>query len=75
LLITLFTILLTIWLVAVITGSHMGGYIHVLLLLALLSLIFEVVTGGKHVQAILRGGIEKWTTRRSRAKSMTSKAA
>jgi hypothetical protein len=42
---TLFVILLVLWLLGVVTSYTLGGLIHILLLLALLTLIFNLVGG------------------------------
>lgn len=42
---TLFAVLLTLWLLGLATGYAIGGFIHFLLLLAVLALIFEFATG------------------------------
>jgi hypothetical protein len=52
-LITLFAVLMILWLVGLIASFTVGGFIHVLLVLALISLIFDIATGG-HALAILR---------------------
>jgi len=53
-LITLFAILIVLWLIGL--GSHqlMGGFIHVLALLALLALLFDGLTGGWRSWPFLR---------------------
>jgi hypothetical protein len=43
---TLFGVLLTLWLLGLVSGYAIGGFIHFLLLLAVLALIFEFATGG-----------------------------
>jgi hypothetical protein len=40
---TLFVILLVVWFVAMVTSYTMGGLIHLLLLLAVVTLIVQVV--------------------------------
>jgi hypothetical protein len=42
---TIFVILLVLWLVGVVSSYTLGGFIHVLLLLALVTLIFNLVSG------------------------------
>lgn len=53
-LLTLCTILLTLWLLGLLTSMTIGGFIHVLLLLALLALVFEMITGDGRVLAYIR---------------------
>jgi hypothetical protein len=42
---TVFVILLVLWLVGVVSSYTLGGFIHILLLLALVTLIFNLVSG------------------------------
>jgi hypothetical protein len=42
---TIFVILLVLWLLGVVTSYTLGGFIHILLLLALITLIFNLVSG------------------------------
>jgi len=42
---TVFVILLVLWLLGVVTSYTLGGFIHILLLLALVTLIFNLVSG------------------------------
>jgi Flp pilus assembly protein TadB len=42
---TLFVILLVLWLVGVVSSYTLGGFIHLLLVLALVALIFQLLTG------------------------------
>jgi Family of unknown function (DUF5670) len=46
---TLFIVLLVLWLVGVVSSYTLGGFIHILLVLAVLALIFQLVTSGKRV--------------------------
>ena len=41
---TLFIVLLALWLVGVVSSFTLGGFIHILLVLAVLSLIFQIIT-------------------------------
>ena len=41
---TLFVILLALWLVGVVSSFTLGGFIHVLLVLAVISLVFQLIT-------------------------------
>jgi Family of unknown function (DUF5670) len=42
---TIFVILLVLWFVGVVSSYTLGGLIHILLLLAILTLIFSLVNG------------------------------
>ena len=42
---TVFVILLVLWLLGMVTSYTLGGFIHILLLLALVTLIFNLVSG------------------------------
>ncbi len=46
---TLFVILLVLWLVGVVSSYTLGGFIHILLVLALIALIFQLLTGRRTV--------------------------
>ena len=46
---TLFIVLLVLWLVGVVSSYMLGGFIHILLVLAVLALIFQLVESGKRV--------------------------
>jgi hypothetical protein len=46
---TLFVILLVLWLLGVVSSYTMGGFIHLLLVLALIALIFQLITGRRTV--------------------------
>jgi hypothetical protein len=46
---TLFVILLVLWLLGVVSSYTMGGFIHLLLVLALIALIFQLITGRRSV--------------------------
>ena len=41
---TLFVILLVLWLVGVVSSFMLGGFIHVLLVLAVVALVFQLMT-------------------------------
>ncbi len=45
---TLFIVLLVFWLVGVVSSYTVGGFIHLLLVLAVLSLLVEVITHERH---------------------------
>ena len=41
---TLFVILLALWLVGIVSSFTLGGFIHILLVLAVISLVFQLMT-------------------------------
>lgn len=46
---TLFVILLVLWLLGVVSSYTLGGFIHLLLVLAVIALLFQLVTGRRVV--------------------------
>lgn len=42
---TVFVVLLFLWLLGVVSSYTLGGFIHILLLLALVTLVFNLVSG------------------------------
>ena len=42
---TIFVVLLVLWLLGLVTSYTLGGFIHILLLLAVITLIFNLVSG------------------------------
>ena len=46
---TIFVILLVLWLVGLVSSYTMGGFIHLLLVLAVVVLIINLVTGRRAV--------------------------
>ncbi len=42
---TLFIILLVLWLIGVVSSYTLGGFIHILLVLAVVALVFQLITG------------------------------
>jgi Family of unknown function (DUF5670) len=42
---TIFVILLVLWLLGVVSSYTLGGFIHILLLLALVTLVFNLISG------------------------------
>jgi len=42
---TVFVVLLVLWLLGLVSSYTLGGFIHILLLLALITLVFNLVTG------------------------------
>jgi Family of unknown function (DUF5670) len=46
---TIFVILLVLWLLGVVTSYTLGGFIHILLVLALIVLLIRLITGRRPV--------------------------
>lgn len=46
---TIFAILLVLWLLGMVTSYTMGGFIHLLLILAVITIIYRLVTGRRAV--------------------------
>jgi hypothetical protein len=46
---TIFVILLVLWLLGVITSYTMGGFVHILLVLALVVLVIQLLSGRRAV--------------------------
>jgi multisubunit Na+/H+ antiporter MnhE subunit len=46
---TIFVILLVLWLLGVVSSYTMGGFIHSLLVLALVALVFQLISGRRTV--------------------------
>ena len=46
---TLFVVLLVLWLLGLVSSYTLGGFIHILLVLALIALVFQLVTGRRAV--------------------------
>ncbi len=42
---TLFIVLLVLWLLGVVSSYTLGGFIHILLVLAVIALIFQLMSG------------------------------
>jgi len=42
---TVFVILLVLWLLGLVSSYTLGGYIHILLIIALVVLVINVITG------------------------------
>jgi hypothetical protein len=42
---TLFVVLLVLWLLGVVSSYTMGGFIHILLVLAVIALVFQLIIG------------------------------
>jgi hypothetical protein len=46
---TIFVILLVLWLLGVVSSYTFGGFIHILLVIALVVLVFQLITGRRPV--------------------------
>jgi len=46
---TIFVILLVLWLLGMVSSYTLGGFIHILLVLALIALVYQLVTGRRVV--------------------------
>jgi hypothetical protein len=46
---TIFVILLVLWLVGVVSSYTLGGFIHILLVVALVVLLIQLITGRRAV--------------------------
>lgn len=42
---TLFVVLLVLWLLGIVTSYTFGGFIHILLILAVVALVFQLISG------------------------------
>ena len=42
---TLFVVLMVLWLLGVVSSYTMGGFIHILLVLAVVALVFQLISG------------------------------
>jgi hypothetical protein len=46
---TIFVILLVMWLLGLVSGVAFGGFIHLLLVLAVVTLVFQLFTGRRAI--------------------------
>jgi hypothetical protein len=46
---TLFVIMLVLWLIGMVSSYTFGGFIHLLLVLAVVALVFQLITGRRAV--------------------------
>ena len=46
---TVFVVLLVLWLLGLTTAYTMGGFIHILLVLAVVALVYQLLTGRRVV--------------------------
>jgi hypothetical protein len=46
---TIFVVLVVLWLLGLVTSYTMGGFIHILLVLAVVTLLIQVIQGRKTI--------------------------
>ncbi len=46
---TIFVILMVLWLLGVVTSYTLGGFIHILLVLAIVALVIQLISGRRTV--------------------------
>jgi len=46
---TIFVVLLVLWLLGLVTSYTMGGFIHILLVLAVVTLLIQVIQGRRTI--------------------------
>ena len=46
---TIFLILLVLWLLGLVSGYALGGFIHLLLVIAVILLVFQLLTGRRAI--------------------------
>lgn len=46
---TIFVILLVLWLIGVVSSYTLGGFIHILLVIALVVLLIQLITGRRPI--------------------------
>jgi len=46
---TLFVVLLVLWLLGLVSNYTLGGFIHILLVLAIIALVYQLITGRRPV--------------------------
>ena len=46
---TIFVILLVLWLLGLVSGATLGGFVHLLLVIAVVVLIFQLLSGRRVV--------------------------
>lgn len=46
---TIFVILLVLWLLGLVSGYALGGFIHLLLVIAVILLVFQLLTGRRAI--------------------------
>jgi hypothetical protein len=46
---TIFVILLVLWLLGLVTSYTLGGFVHILLILAVVVLVFQLISGRRAI--------------------------
>jgi hypothetical protein len=46
---TIFVILLVLWLLGLVTSYTLGGFVHILLVLAVIVLVFQLISGRRAI--------------------------
>ena len=46
---TIFVIFLVLWLLGLVTGSTFGGLVHLLLVVAVVALVYNLITGRRSI--------------------------
>ena len=46
---TIFVVLLVLWLLGLVSGNVFGGFVHILLVIALVVLVFQLLSGRRAV--------------------------
>ena len=46
---TIFVVLLVLWFLGLVTSYTLGGFIHILLVLAVVALVFQLVSGRRAI--------------------------
>ena len=46
---TIFVILMVLWLLGIVTSYTLGGFVHILLVLAIVALLFQLISGRRPV--------------------------
>jgi hypothetical protein len=46
---TIFTVLLVLWLLGMVSSYTLGGFIHILLIMAVAVLLIRIISGGRTV--------------------------
>lgn len=46
---TIFVVLMVLWLLGMVSSYTMGGFIHILLLLAVVALVFQLISGRRTI--------------------------
>ena len=63
---TIFIILLTFWLVGVVSTDTLGGFIHILLVLAVVALVLQLMMGhAEKIPALAKNGPGRGTREKS----------